>query len=1102
MRCRTVGLLAWIGLAAPLGAQDGNYLDLAPFGRTTTAEETGFHTTTVEWDDERDVREIRARYSSAPPGDAKIEYWFRTWPYPPPRMPSMEDPVDDLWQGKWLSAQSVQSCQASACVYTFQPLTEQENPLAKNLPGTRYRRALKVRLVYAANATLVAPPQVFSESKQTRLEVRVELGRGEKQVPEWNGSVEVFNGLLRSVRSRQFEAGDALDDANRWHFRAGARPKGLILDLIASDPAPPGSQDVTIVTIKARAVTADGASDRTFSFLTSDLKRGPIDVPAFHAYVSDAQSHNAARRTKQAKRIRELIPLEAEQTYERASREIPALDPWKRENGGRVYLPLAADSSWQKFAVEYGGNVFISKHGTKAKGKELARLQWEGDRLLWKIGTGETPYYRDDRQCKVSKLDGYLPVVIQRWENEGLRYIEEAFATPLRGPLSPEDNGRSEETPSVLMLRLTAENQAGSERMAHLWLSLDPEEHLAMDANRVNALGDTRGSYARPRLRAVVDPAGGRWIASRGSALHFTVPVPAGETKGVILKLPFVSDIDDKEARDVENLAYDAQRQRVIDYWKGVVQPAVRFSVPEPKFNDLLRSVVAHMRISTTKDPQSGLYLVPAASYFYDVFANEACFQALLLDTLGASKIAEQYLETFLQLQGTRNFPGLHRGPPDAIFHGAKVDDAYDYTAHNYGLDHGTVLWTLAEHYLYTRDRNWLRHSWPHMKKAIDWIVEQRAATKKMGANGERARDYGLLPASQLEDNTDWANWFAINAYAWAGIDRTAQALRDVQHPEADRVAREADEYKRDLREAVLRAAAMSPVVRMRDGIYEPYVPVEPFRRRRMFGPARTDYYTRYGKPEIRPLFRLSADREGLYGPMILLNLGVFGAEEGIADWVLDDWEDNQTLTSGMGLNVHGLTDDKFWFSQGGMVFQANLQNPILVYLKRHEIPAAIRNVYNNFVACFYPDVNVFTEEYHQWRYASGPFYKIPDEARFVNRLRDMLVLEDGDALWLAGGAPRRWLESKEGIRVNGILTYFGPVSYTMHAGSESGLVDAEVQLPARNPARTAWLVVRTPTASIRGVTVNGRPWNKIDAKNEAIELPRDQGTLHMQIRY
>jgi hypothetical protein len=221
-------------------------------------------------------------------------------------------------------------------------------------------------------------------------------------------------------------------------------------------------------------------------------------------------------------------------------------------------------------------------------------LQWEDDRLLWRIGTGETPYYRDDRQCAVSKLEGYLPVVTQRWENQGLRYTEEAFATLLHGPLSPQDAGRSEETPSILMLRLTAENPAGSERVAHLWLGLDPEEQLAVDGNRVQALRDARGSYAKPRLRAVVDSAGGRWLAPRSNTVHLAFPVPAGGTKSVILKLPFVSDLDDKETAELAGLAYDAQRERVIAYWKGIVQPAARFSVPEPKFNDLLRAWCAH----------------------------------------------------------------------------------------------------------------------------------------------------------------------------------------------------------------------------------------------------------------------------------------------------------------------------------------------------------------------------------------------------------------------------------------------------------------------------------------------------------------------------
>ena len=105
--------------------------------------------------------------------------------------------------------------------------------------------------------------------------------------------------------------------------------------------------------------------------------------------------------------------------------------------------------------------------------------------------------------------------------------------------------------------------------------------------------------------------------------------------------------------------------------------------------------------------------------------------------------------------------------------------------------------------------------------------------------------------------------------------------------------------------------------------------------------------------------------------------------------------------------------------------------------------PAAIRGLYNDFTACLYPQVNAFTEEYHQWRHGSGPFYKTPDEARFTQRLRDMLVLEENDTLWLAPGTPRRWLSSREGIHVEGVATFCGSVSYALHPGRTPGVIEA-----------------------------------------------------------
>jgi hypothetical protein len=233
----------------------------------------------------------------------------------------------------------------------------------------------------------------------------------------------------------------------------------------------------------------------------------------------------------------------------------------------------------------------------------------------------------------------------------------------------------------------------------------------------------------------------------------------------------------------------------------------------------------------------------------------------------------------------------------------------------------------------------------------------------------------------------------------------------------------------------------------------------------------------------------LSATREVLYGPLILLNLGIFGVREPIAEWVLDDWEDNLTMSSSFGLNVHGWVADEYWFSRGGMVFQANLQNPVLAYLRRQETPAAIRNLYNDFVACLYPDVNVFTEEFRAWRSPAGPFYKVPDEARFVNRVRDLLVHEEGTELWLAGGVPRRWLAAGEKISLRQMPTTFGPVDLELSA-RDSEIV-GQVELPSRNPMSVAWLVLRVPEhKALAAVEIDGQPWPDFDPQKGAIRLP------------
>ena len=101
------------------------------------------------------------------------------------------------------------------------------------------------------------------------------------------------------------------------------------------------------------------------------------------------------RTVVNGKTTREKILDEPEQSYDRARKEIPALDPTSRVSGGYIDLPLAADASWQKFAVQWGGNILIDKAETKAQGKELLRCNWTGDDLRWNIGTEKNRFLKE-----------------------------------------------------------------------------------------------------------------------------------------------------------------------------------------------------------------------------------------------------------------------------------------------------------------------------------------------------------------------------------------------------------------------------------------------------------------------------------------------------------------------------------------------------------------------------------------------------------------------------------------------------------------------------------------------------------------------------------
>ncbi len=1048
----------------------------------------------VWWKEARDINQIEITYvdkvAESLIKGTKVQYWFRFWPdYPLWGGYPSEDRMDGPWQGEWLTADTEYRIEGNKVIYTFNPLSEKENKLAGNLKDqVNYRRAIKFRLLYNEKPSEIQSIKVFTPTKSKKLSVRIELGCDKPLNKKVTGELEIFNGKIEGISGWKWNRKDKKTNKKSWAFQLNGQPKGIVADLVVAEPTIGGSNDRTIVTVRS--------SEGSFSFLTDDLKNGPVYIPAYSAFItlaSDKEPFNGSNIIK-GKTIREKIVTEPEQTYDRACREISSLSVMECGKKQVIYLPIAADASWQKFGFEWGGSFFMDKKRTKAKGRELERCNWQGNELHWYIGTGEEPVYlRNDTVSHTSFLNDYLPVTETTWNQEGLLYREEAFATLLEGPLSPYDEQRSEQTPAVLMIKLEVSNPSGEEKNAHVWLKGKPFNRISLRNLFITDEIDNE-SYIRASIKLPGNDSSSVRIAH--DAVHIPIVIAANQSKSVYLSVPFPGDLKNDSKEKILALNYDRERQRVISYWRDIVEECTAFNVPEQKFNELARSIITHIRMSVNKDPKSGLYMVPAASFNYTVFANEAAYQTVFLDKLGDHKTAASYLETFLQLQGRSPMPGTFTGDQSGVLNGAKVDDEYDYSHPVYNLHHGTMLWALGVHYLLSDDFEWLKHAAPNMLKAVDWIIEQRNNTKLKDKNGNPVPYYGLLPAGNLEDNSEWGFWFAVNAYTYLGLKTTAEAFKKANMPEAERIEVEAQKYLQDIRKSVKLSSELCPVVRLRNNTYIPYVPTSVFQRFRHFGIDQSKIYYRYNKN--------AATREGLCGPITLIETGVLDPNESLSTYILDDWEDNLTLSGSVRDHVQGTVDPKYWFSRGGMIFQPNLQNPIPVYLRRNEIPAAIRSIYNNMVSCLFPDVNVLSEEYYEWGIGSGRLYKVADEACWGNRVVDLLVLEAGNELWLAPGTPRYWLEPGDAIRLYQASTTYGKISYEMKSGSEPNSIEANIDLSflSADPGKIVLFVHAPFEKPMKSVIINGAKWKKWDIDKEWIVLPNERKNLEVKIYY
>ena len=527
-------------------------------------------------------------------------------------------------------------------------------------------------------------------------------------------------------------------------------------------------------------------------------------------------------------------------------------------------------------------------------------------------------------------------------------------------------------------------------------------------------------------------------------------------------------------------------------------EPVMQLQVPSERLTAQWNLGTWHLLRHCEKNPKNGRLWFN--DYPYGILGAETYMVLAALDLMGSHKAAEDGLDQWASLPiDPKSGPGHHEWAlpdrPNGLFsdgHGclthavgpAGVGGQMD-GIHAFGP--GSIGWALTQHYRLTGDTEWLKANAPRIKANAQWMLRQRQVLAKMMPGGDRLWSNGLQPALQVTPDSGglWMQFYEAEAYYWAAVSRLGVALSAIDPDEGAKLKAEAEAYRKDLLAAVERSIALSPVVPVRDGTFHSVIPFACYVRGLSTG---AWGWGRDGSgAHVGPLYwETVQSAAALVSPA-----GLLSPDDVRVQGYFDVLEDRLLLENP---NV----GNRNWFDAGWQ-YQGGLERTANMHLAGDDVPVFLRSFLNCYAVDILPnDGYVFNEHA-----VHGPPDKIFEEAAFLERFRNLLLMEDGDSLWLARATPRAWLEQGRKISVKNAPSHFGAMGYEIVSDADNGKIAATVQMPSRNPPQSILLRLRHPKElPIKSVTVNGDPWTDFDSVKEVVRLHDVKGTVELEIGY
>jgi hypothetical protein len=465
------------------------------------------------------------------------------------------------------------------------------------------------------------------------------------------------------------------------------------------------------------------------------------------------------------------------------------------------------------------------------------------------------------------------------------------------------------------------------------------------------------------------------------------------------------------------------------------------------------------------------------------------------MNLVGLNDKADAVYENFLKLPGAKS---------DGDFtDGRGAFELASSMKHDMGYSHdgthastGRLLFSMADRYFLTGDKEWFKRNRDRMQAAADWIIRQRHSYLKDLPNRKDLYVAGLMPPYQLGDYalpaSDWHWYYLDNALSYQGVRRFADALAEFDPEAAKKYDEEAKAFRADIRRAIEREAALAPVRLGQDGLYHSYLP-------------RMAYARGLPGPELGAI--QFPDSDTFSGALGLAEaMGPLDANESCIVDTLDLMEEMGAKLGDVSerknaLAKKGLPTDDAWFWLGFCRLPKAAHNPS-IFLLQDDVPNFLRFWMDSYAIMVGAD-GKFWEAWQIGQYADCTNPDNGTAGWFLENFRNMLVMEEGDSLWVARATPRVWLEQGKKIAVKNAPTFFGDFAYEIVSDADNGKIAATVEIPTRNPPKTVLVRFRHPKSlPIKSVTVNGAAWTDFDPAKEIIRLHDVKGAVKVEAEY